>query len=382
MGLPSRLPQALLATVLGLAPCAPTEASAQTEPVRLTHGPGRETAPIFAPDGRQILYIDQGEAGGLYSMRADGSDPARLAAGSGERLYVSPRGSAVVFGGCGWTVVDLAGGALLYQGAFNCLSGGRPSWSPEGGRLAVLREQGFSSADYSLEIVVVGTEERAEIATVVGAVQHFNRLPAWSPQGRSIAYASSRVHAAANGIDTEETLFLGDVDGSDSRALVTYRWLTQTPAAPDEHNRYRIKALAWSPDGGRIAFVLSEGAADFTLSDGSDTLFLVSVEGGAPRRLGDSGRITDFAFSPAGDRIAFDRDGDIYLADLAGDTTERLTTHLAADTLPAWSPDGHAIVFTSGRSGGGDIYLLSIEGTTAVSKRSWGALKNERTRQN
>ncbi|MBA2626044.1 MAG: PD40 domain-containing protein [Acidimicrobiia bacterium] len=47
-------------------------------------------------------------------------------------------------------------------------------------------------------------------------------------------------------------------------------------------------------------------------------------------------------------------------ADGAGQV--RLTVHAAADTLPAWSPDGGRIAFTSMRSGDGDIYVMSANG--------------------
>lgn len=76
----------------------------------------------------------------------------------------------------------------------------------------------------------------------------------------------------------------------------------------------------------------------------------------------------DVAFSPDGTQIAFasDRtgDGDIYVAQIDGTHTIRLTRSPAAELLPKWSPDGKEIAFL--RSTGhisADVYLIASDGT-------------------
>ena len=46
-----------------------------------------------------------------------------------------------------------------------------------------------------------------------------------------------------------------------------------------------------------------------------------------------------------------------------GATPVRLTTNLAVDDFPDWSPDGGSIAFTSDRDGNGEVYGMSADGT-------------------
>ena len=71
------------------------------------------------------------------------------------------------------------------------------------------------------------------------------------------------------------------------------------------------------------------------------------------------------AISPDGKLIAYssDRDGnfDIYVRQLSGQQTVRRTTHPAPDWFPSFSPDGSKIVFRSERDGGG-LYVMEALG--------------------
>ncbi|MCK4413779.1 MAG: PD40 domain-containing protein [Candidatus Eisenbacteria sp.] len=66
--------------------------------------------------------------------------------------------------------------------------------------------------------------------------------------------------------------------------------------------------------------------------------------------------------SPAGDRIAFSYQGDIWIVSSEGGTARRVTVHVAHDDHPRWSPDGAWIAFASDRAGTFDIYLLPVAG--------------------
>jgi Tol biopolymer transport system component len=74
-------------------------------------------------------------------------------------------------------------------------------------------------------------------------------------------------------------------------------------------------------------------------------------------------------------RLAFMSNGgegnyDIY-SQLLGGVAQRLTDNKEKDGLADWSPTSNQIVFVSGRSGKGDIYLLDPE-TRAVTQLTWG----------
>ena len=74
-------------------------------------------------------------------------------------------------------------------------------------------------------------------------------------------------------------------------------------------------------------------------------------------------------------RLAFMSNGgegnyDVYSQQLGG-LAQRLTEHKEKDGLADWSPTSNQIVFVSGRSGRGDVYLLDPE-TRAVTQLTWG----------
>ncbi len=74
--------------------------------------------------------------------------------------------------------------------------------------------------------------------------------------------------------------------------------------------------------------------------------------------------------SPDGRTIVFDLLGDLYTMPIEGGTASRLTSGTAFDGQPRFSPDGRSIAFVSDRSGGDNVWILSLEGrdTTQVTK--------------
>src|SRR5581483_7244869 len=155
------------------------------------------------------------------------------------------------------------------------------------------------------------TEHEADPSTPRGLF--FQNDPAWSPDGRRIAFASNR--------DGRTHLFVMNADGTGTRRV------TNT-AHSDEHP-------SWSPDGRRIVFA-REGA-----------IYEVPARGGAGKRLGKGfGAAADPAYSPDGRLIAYDyrQPGysikDIYLMKADGTGARRITALREVSTYPAWSPDG------------------------------------------
>ncbi len=67
--------------------------------------------------------------------------------------------------------------------------------------------------------------------------------------------------------------------------------------------------------------------------------------------------------SPDGRTIAFDLLGDIYTMPIAGGTPPRISSGLAFDMQPRFSPDGRLIAFTSDRGGGDNIWVMNADGT-------------------
>ena len=67
--------------------------------------------------------------------------------------------------------------------------------------------------------------------------------------------------------------------------------------------------------------------------------------------------------APDGRTLVFDLLGDLYLLDSAGGQARRLTSGMAFDSQPAWSPDGSEIAFLSDRSGAENLWVVRADGT-------------------
>jgi Tol biopolymer transport system component len=82
--------------------------------------------------------------------------------------------------------------------------------------------------------------------------------------------------------------------------------------------------------------------------------------------------------SPKGDELAFDLLGDIYVLPLAGGEAKALTSGVAWDMQPRYSPDGRSIAFTSDRGGGDNIWVMKREGSepTAVTQEKFRLLNS------
>jgi len=65
--------------------------------------------------------------------------------------------------------------------------------------------------------------------------------------------------------------------------------------------------------------------------------------------------------SPDGSSVAFDLMGDIYTVPITGGKATPVTTGMAYETHPRYSPDGKKILFTSDRSGSDNIWYIDME---------------------
>jgi imidazolonepropionase-like amidohydrolase/Tol biopolymer transport system component len=82
--------------------------------------------------------------------------------------------------------------------------------------------------------------------------------------------------------------------------------------------------------------------------------------------------------SPRGDEVAFDLLGDIYVLPISGGEARALTSGVAWDMQPRYSPDGRSIAFTSDRGGGDNIWMMKRDGgePTAVTQEKFRLLNS------
>jgi TolB protein len=159
--------------------------------------------------------------------------------------------------------------------------------------------------------------------------------PAWSPDGRELAYVSFETRKAV--------VWVQDVATGTRRQIANYKGSNSAPA--------------WSPDGRELAVTLSR--------DGGSQLFLISRDGSNPRRITQSQAIdTEPAFAPDGKTLYFvsDRGGSpqIYRQPVGGGNAERVTFAGSYNISPAISPDGRTLAFVQ-RQGGGAFKVMTMD---------------------
>jgi len=168
--------------------------------------------------------------------------------------------------------------------------------------------------------------------------------PAISPDGTRMVYLSQEN-------DISFDLWLADArTGRQIRKLVS-----GAQSADFESLRFMYSGTAFSPDGRYVAFVAKAG--------GQDALNIYDLQRKKViRKLKfPLNGITSPSWGPDNQRIVFSGlEGgisDLFITDMQGQLT-RLTQDKYADLLPAWSPDGSTIAFTTDRSPATDLDLL------------------------
>lgn len=76
----------------------------------------------------------------------------------------------------------------------------------------------------------------------------------------------------------------------------------------------------------------------------------------------DEGSLLSLDVSPGGDKLVFDMLGDVYTLPVTGGKAARMTSGMAFDGQPVWSPDGSTILFVSDRSGAENLWLMDADG--------------------
>jgi TolB protein len=223
-----------------------TTAPDGADPIQVTHdpAPASSQSPDWSPDRKRIVFVsDRTGPTKLWTIKADGAGLKKLTTGGliDDAPAWSPAGDLVAFDRPGHVhaaedffdlfTIRRDGTHLRRVTHWKASESTAPDWSPTGDRLTFQRADDWGPPQV-WTMGADGTRPRQLTSMVNGAGP-----PAWSPNGKLIAFASHRAHATQ--------IFVVPAGGGSVRQ-VTH----DPPGTFDSHP-------TWSPSSKRIVFSAS-----------------------------------------------------------------------------------------------------------------------------
>ena len=204
-----------------------------------------------------------------------------------------------------------------------------PAWSPDGRRLAYVSFEQNRSMVY-IQDLWSGKRER------IAGYDGINGAPAWSPDGRRLALTLSK--------EGNPEIYLYELAGGKLRRLTRHTAIDTEPA--------------WSPDGGGVIFTSNRS--------GRPQIYRISARGGAAERVTFGGKYNAGASYAADGKslVLITNQGNGYrvaLYSLAEHSVRELTRG-RHDESPSFSPNGDMIMYASQAGGRGVLAALSLDG--------------------
>lgn len=249
----------------------------------LTHNNSYDIQPEWSPDGKRLVFSSN-RAGDfdLWLMFSDGTCQKRITSGIMDELDPawSPDGTKIAFVSYPENelseiyVMEIATGEVKRLTVAPGVDG-KPAWSPDGTKIAFVSNRSghfeiytMNSVDGSDQLTIPGTKlVKGKTYNVTEGVLGG---PAWSPDGRKIAFSDSLVYWGDYNLPG---IVIINADGSG------YTILT-----PDDNlTTFRDSDPAWSPDGKYIVYMSS--------SSGTGKIYRIDIETGEIVRLSQSDNV-------------------------------------------------------------------------------------------
>ena len=351
------------------------QAPAPMRPVALTSLTGLEFYPTFSPDGEQVAFSWNGtkqDNWDVYVTLVGSSDVRRLTSDPAEdaRPTWSPDGRQIAFvrqraDDSTIHLVSPLGGAERRVGDFS--GADSLDWSPDGKWLAAGNSGQLNFGYLTLfprpggkgqrGIYLVSVEGGAARPLIVSNGNRVDSKPAFSPDGRHLAYVSCGSSDVGMAGMRDCDVALVEVDTSRATAQRPRRLTTQRSSY--------IYSVAWTRDGSAIVYA-ALGRTDWQSLSG---LWRVTIEGNrAPERIEDGGELaTAPALARSRDRLAFTRmslDSDIYRYQ-AGGPVQLVAGSSLMEFDSRLSFDGRRVAFSSDRAAGNivEIWVAEADGS-------------------
>jgi Tol biopolymer transport system component len=326
-------------------------------PVNLTADSlAADIAPAFSPDGERIAFRSERDGEGIYVMGSTGESVKRLTDFGHDPAW-SPDGKQIAFSsGSGqnpwsrdaiaqlWVVPSSGLGEiapLTKQG-----DAVQPRWSPNGKRIAFW---GLRNGSGQRDIWTIAADAKGEPEPVaVTSDPAVDWDPVWSPDGRSLYFASER-----GGSMNLWRVAIDEASGQTRGEPVPVTTPSRTSGS-----------ISLSRDGRQMMYVSSDRRSSI-MRFGFDPVAGKVVE--PPRPIFEASRVIYTQhISPDGRWVAFSTLGgqeDLFVVRSDGTGYRQITDDAFRDRGPKWSPDGTRIAFYSDRSGRYETWAIRPDGS-------------------
>ena len=338
----------------------------------IAHADGREARRlvrdaaqgVWSPNGRRIAFVHGPHFGGNddvgYGFAGGPKVSVMNADGTGLR-HLTPQpetqyGGVAPFAGWRWT-----------QGGIRILG---LSWSPDGRSIAYSHRVERRQPD----IAMTGGRRGLRRLT---ANRRIETEPTLSPDGRHVAFVSFRRDGGY------PSLFVKRTDGHEVRRLASLAWrpawspdgrwlaydgrdgvrIVHVSGSPDrllasDSTRRFVGSPVWTADGRRVLYVGTRRGGRRT------AIWSVGRDGTELRRIGTLPRVAaQIEWSPDRARAVFSSGRRLHLMNADGSGSRALgPRHRREIAAPAWCRDGRTVIYAGRQDGDWDLYAITTDG--------------------
>ncbi len=276
-------------------------------------------------------------------------------------------------------------GHVIADKIYKLITGGEGDFS---GKIAYIEEIGKDDNKVSqLKIMDADGQNIRSINRVKGSI--FS--PAWSPNGRTIAYAIQYPKGLP-------VIYLQNIDGGQPQRLTPFKGLNLNPSFSPDGNSilfsssfqgnsdvYRISLgsnrleklvsmpsdevePSYAPDGRSFLFVSNKTGVK------SPQIYRYNFDTKAIKRISRVASANSPSFSPDGTQIAFLNGRNASIMNLSGVITHNIG-NTGIDEAPHFSPNGKRVVYATKKGNKGMIKIKSLEGGRSFGRSARGIVR-------